>query len=65
MSKENKQVKTFTVKEVTKAVLPWAIIAVIVLGTAGTVLGWTLRGDFQGAIQREVTEQVTQLKENQ
>jgi hypothetical protein len=65
MSKEKKPVKTYTAKQVIKAALPWVLIALMVIPTAGAFVGWTLRGDFQGAIQREVSEQVSQLKEGQ
>lgn len=59
--KEAKQPKTVQVK----MLVPYGIIIAIVLVAAGLFTGWTLRSDFQGAIQREVTEQVSQLKDQQ
>lgn len=63
--KEEKVVKftpTYNTKQIFWAILPWAIIALVAVGFAGTVFGWTMRSGDDGRIRSEASVLIQQLK---
>ena len=45
---------TYTKKQVLWAILPWGIIGVMVVFTAGAAIGWFTRCNFESEIDRQV-----------
>lgn len=56
------ETKTFNRKQIFWAILPWAIIALAIVGGCGYVRGWMDRSGDQGRIQSEASALVQQLK---
>lgn len=59
MSKETKTAKTVEVK----LLIPYAIIALMIIATTGVITGWFMRSEQMGQVQREASELVSHLKE--
>ena len=59
---EEKQVKTYTVKQIFWAVLPWALITLASVALAFTVTGWVLRSNDMSRVQSEARVLVESLK---
>lgn len=62
MSKETKETKTFTRKQVFITLLPWGIIFTAVAVFTGYTSGWTARGIQQDQVKAEASQMVTSLK---
>jgi anti-sigma factor RsiW len=61
MSKEIKEARTFTRKQVFIGLLPWTIIVVSVAVFVGYISGWTARGIQQDQVQAAASQMVTSL----
>lgn len=57
---KGKEVKSFTVKEVFKAMLPWAIIVLLAVTVASTAFGWFMRSDFESEVSKRVDYRLEQ-----
>ena len=62
MSKEKKQPKTYTAKQIIKALTPWTIILVMAVAATFMIFGWMARSDFDSTIANEVQRQVELLQ---
>jgi hypothetical protein len=62
---KNKQPKTFTTKQVSLALLPWAIIVLSTVFFLGNVNGWQMRGNQQDQITAAADHMLTSLKPKQ
>jgi len=51
---------TYTKKQITKALLGWALFAALLLFFFGMVYGWYSRVDFESTMQSEVNYQIEQ-----
>lgn len=62
MAKTDKEIKTFTRKQVFIGLLPWTIIALSLAVFIGYVSGWNARGVQNDQVKAEASQMVTSLK---
>lgn len=55
---DRKEKKTYTIKQIIIALLPYLIILLIALPTIGGVIGWTMRSNFAAEVQTAATQDV-------